>query len=439
MTVGTQRPALPTAPAHVAPSGTAASVGAQWAAAIAVLLVAARTTVLGGRVEPGLVVAAALLPVWWRHARRWAGWAWVATIVPLAVVSGLWLTEYASQSGPTSSKLEIANTALGLELVLGTGVVLWCREVLGSPRTAVIFGVGLLLAGNGAAFRDGTWRFGFETPVTVIVLALAWWSGSRAVQIVTILALAALSATSGARSTSAILVLALVLTIVQWLPRASTARGSRLRVAGFAILLVAALYNVGLTLILDGYLGDSAQERTQLQIDQSGSVLLGARPEMGATAALFVHHPVGFGSGTLPTSSIVMVAKSGMAQLGYNPDNGYVEHYMFGNAIVLHSNVGDFWALFGIPGIVLAGTILVLVLSGYVRYLANRHAVALLTYMTVRTVWNVFFSPSYTSVPFAVLALGLLMWPRRAALSSTDHTSPVPGPGWWTARREQIH
>src|SRR3712207_9122030 len=45
--------------------------------------------------------------------------------------------------------------------------------------------------------------------------------------------------------------------------------------------------------------------------------------------------------------------KAGMAQIGYQPNNGYVETYMFGGQFKLHSVIGDAWAYFGVAGILL--------------------------------------------------------------------------------------
>ena len=71
---------------------------------------------------------------------------------------------------------------------------------------------------------------------------------------------------------------------------------------------------------------------------------------MAATRALFVHDPLGFGLGIIPSLTDITVAKTGMSAINYQPDNGYVERYMFGTQFEVHSVTGDLWALFGIPG-----------------------------------------------------------------------------------------
>jgi hypothetical protein len=182
-----------------------------------------------------------------------------------------------------------------------------------------------------------------------------------------------------------------------------------------AAVLVFGIYQVGQGLILDGYLGESAQARSQVQIEATGNILLGSRPEMGATAALFLERPWGFGAGTLAGVTDVGVAKQGMAALGYDPDNGYVERYMFGQGFVLHSVLGDTWAAFGLAGIALVVAVLWWSVGSLVTLVQARVASALVLFLGVRLLWNTFFSPLYSSTPLIALTLGLLLQERPGA------------------------
>jgi hypothetical protein len=120
-----------------------------------------------------------------------------------------------------------------------------------------------------------------------------------------------------------------------------------------------------------------------------------------------------------------------MAELNYDPDNGYVERYMFGSGFELHSVVGDLWTRFGIVGIVLSVTIAVILLAGAGASIANRSATALVVYVVVKTLWNIPFSPVYSAVPLLMLAVGLCLLPvhspstasRRRALGSISTAS----------------
>ena len=381
-----------------------------WIAAGTVLLIAMRITVYNG-LTLGMVVAAVLLPVWWRVVVRWVAFRWIVAGVLASIILGYWLTELASATFPTSQRATIFASMMALELALGVAAVIWARTLIPAPAIAVLFGVGLLFAPSGELAADANlWRFQLATPVSIIALAVAWYIGKTWVQALTTVALIIVSALNGGRSVTAILVLALIVVVAQSWGPARNRRTSRLRAAALAAVLVVALYNVGQSLILEGYLGESAQQRTEAQTEASGSVILGARPELGATVALFAHRPYGFGSGTMPTMETVIVAKTGMASLGYDPDNGYVERYMLGNGIVLHSTIADFWSRFGFAGIATGLILLAVTINGYLRRLASKQAAAILTYLAVRTIWNLLFSPSYSSLPQVILTVGLLAW-----------------------------
>ncbi|GEK21312.1 hypothetical protein [Cellulomonas xylanilytica] len=384
--------------------------GSAWVAAATVLLVATRIPVAQG-VTLGMLASAVFLPVWWPVVVRWAGYRWIVAGVLASLVLGFWLTELASATFPTSQRALIFSSVMALELALGIGAVIWARTLIPAPAIAVLFGVGMFFASSGELDPDtNLWRFRLATPVTIIALALAWYVGKVWVQALTTVVLIAVSALNGGRSATAILVLALIVVLAQSWGPARSRRTSRLRAAALAAVLVVALYNVGQSLILEGYLGESAQQRTEAQTAASGSVILGARPELGATIALFAHRPYGFGSGTQPTAETVVVAKTGMASIGYDPNNGYVERYMFGSGIVLHSTIADFWARFGFAGIATGVALLAVTINGYLRRLASKQAAALLTYLAVRTIWNLLFSPAHSSLPQIILTVGLLAW-----------------------------
>jgi hypothetical protein len=168
------------------------------------------------------------------------------------------------------------------------------------------------------------------------------------------------------------------------------------------------VFQLGQALILDGYLGAETQARSIEQLRTSGSLVLGGRPELAATFALMRDHPWGFGVGSVPTAADVQVAKEGMASIGYQPDNGYVERFMFGGHFELHSVVG----------LALVAVLLGVLVVGVVRQLAHGTASAILIFAAAQSVWNIFFAPFYSSVPFLVIAVALALVPVR------DHTAP---------------
>jgi hypothetical protein len=185
------------------------------------------------------------------------------------------------------------------------------------------------------------------------------------------------------------------------------------------------VYGGAQALILDGAFGTAMAQRTAQQIELSGNLLAAGRPEMGATAALIAHRPLGFGPGIPVNAEDLAVAKHGMSQLGYDPDNNYVYQYMFGRGIELHSLFGDFWAVYGPAGVLLWLFVLLLVVVALVRRMVRGMADALLVYVAILTAWNLFFSPVYSSVPMLILAVALLL-PRWAdAIPDADAERPL--------------
>jgi hypothetical protein len=363
------------------------------------------------------VAGIALVPVWWPAVSRYRG-AWpLLSVGALAGIAGVWLTESAGVDHHTSTAATLTVSFVLLNILVGIALLLWARTLMRTSLVALLFGIGMVAAVplGGLGFDEHAWRFQYSVPVSVLLLAGAWYLNKRWLEVLLALTLAAASAAAGGRSTFAMLLVAAIVTAWQGSRKAKTKTGSRLRIVLFGGALVFAIYQVGQGLILDGYLGESAQERTQVQIETTGNILLGARPELGATIALMAEQPTGFGSGTLSSLSDVRTAKAGMAELGYDPDNGYVDRYMFGAGFELHSLVGDFWAAFGLAGLAFILLAAWFACRGCVGLIARRAGPALLVYLTVRLLWNTFFGPIIASSTLVIAALGLIL-----ALKLTD-------------------
>jgi hypothetical protein len=230
-----------------------------------------------------------------------------------------------------------------------------------------------------------------------------------------LLVLALISARLDSRSYFGEFIIAALLVIWQMLPLGRR-HGSAPRVLlGFGIV-VAAIYNIGTSLVLGGALGEETQARSVEQVQRAGSILVGGRPEMGATAALFLSRPVGFGAGTLANNADLITAQNGMRQVNYDPENGYVENFLFGKQIELHSMVGDLWTYSGFAGIAFAIVCMVLLLVVIGRGMASRAMTAVLLFTVVQSFWNMFFNPLLASAPVLVFALGLGLTLRRGKI-----------------------
>jgi hypothetical protein len=297
------------------------------------------------------------------------------------------------------------------------GFLLWAREKLGDAVLATAFGFGLLLgvSRTSALYATNPWRFGYSVAVTVLLLGLCVATRRRWLPLLVTLALAAVSAITDARSSFALLLLTAALLAWQLRPLQTTRRSSALRgILGLGLFGVL-IYNVGQLLIVNGYLGSSTQQRSVQQINETGSLILGARPEVTATLALMRDNPMGFGSGTLPNYHDITVAKTGMANINYDPNNGYVENWMFGQGYSLHSVTGDLWAQSGVLGLVLVATVLVMTVRGLSRRISVSAASALLLYVSLKTLWNLAFGPFYSSISILELSLALTLLPKATA------------------------
>ncbi|KQO47887.1 MULTISPECIES: hypothetical protein [unclassified Frigoribacterium] len=408
--------AAPPAPVADRPDRTRASSGDArvWVRAIA----AAALVVLGMRLtlpqglQAGFVVAALLLPVWWGSLRRhrWGVAFMVAGL--LAVALGFWLGVANSGDHVSSSSSTVPMTVVLVGTLFGVGLLLWGTEVLTPERAVLWFGIGLALGFSSGTplFASNPWKFGFALPVTVIALALAARYGRRW-ELAVLLTLTIVAALSDFRSAFGLLLLAALLVFAQLAIVRPHRRPSFAAVLiGLGVLGVV-VFQLGQALILDGYLGLATQSRSVEQLRVSGSLILGGRPELAATAALMEHHPWGFGAGVVPTAGDIQVAKEGMSSIGYQPDNGYVERFMFGGHFELHSVVGDLWAQSGLMGLVLSAVVFGVLVVGVVRRIADGSASGILLYTAAQSSWNLFFAPFYSAFPTLVVALALAFLP----------------------------
>lgn len=399
--------------------------------ALAVIAVIAVRIDLPGNVTVAALLSVLMVPLWWSALKHYRGGFLLLAAGAAALLSGVWLTELTKSTGPVDFSLMVSVSVLIGGALCSVGVVLWSRQFLTDAQVALAYGVGMLVgvAPDSPLFAENPWKFGFAVPTTVILLALAQMAGRRILEAVVVLGLAAASAFTDARSSFGILMLTGLLVLWQMRPRRASRRASALRVVGGLAALGYIVYTFAQAMILEGVLGEETRRRSIEQIDTAGSLLLGGRPELAATAALFQEQPWGFGAGALPTFNDITAAKTGMAAIGYDPDNGYVESYMFGDRFELHSLVGDFWAFFGIPGIVLIVVIVVLLVRGMSVRVAHNVASAVLIYVAVRTLWNVPFGPVYSSIPLFILAVGLALLPvdERRLLGAYGGRQPGSG------------
>lgn len=389
----------------------------RWVAVVAVVLAFATIPFTFSRISPTTVVVLALAPVWLATLRRYSGAAVLLVAALGAVAAGLAMALLAAPERDASliGGLEVA--LLLVTMIGRVGVVLWARTRLSAPTIAILAGASMLatVSPETSLFGTNPWKFGFALPVSVLTLAIAWRLGLRWLEIVVLTVLAGLSALNDARSGAAILGLALLVVAWQATRPARAAGDGRARWAGTAIVVAALgwiVYHAVEGLILAGNLGEATRQRTQAQLDAGGSLLLGGRPELAATAALMRDHPPGYGLGVKPTLQDILVAKSGMASINYDPNNGYVESYMLGSGFSLHSVVGDLWANYGVAGLVLCGVLAFVAFRAVLVRVRLARASGLVVFLACSAAWSLPFGPFRSSVTVLALLLGLALVPR---------------------------
>ncbi|RPF22758.1 hypothetical protein EDD34_3430 [Myceligenerans xiligouense] len=405
-------------------------------AVILTVAVGSRLVVAAG-VSVGTLLALALAPVWLSAAAkyRWAGT--FLALGALCAITGPVLTTLAEPGHVVDPLLQRENYVRLAELVLGAGALLWARLHLGVRWLAVAYGTGMLV--DVVQRGELSFKFGAGLAVTVIVLGWltpglrpgrgVWRRIPRTAQAIACVVLGVLFAADDGRSAFAMLLLTAAVVLWQVRMDERSLRRSAWVTVGAVVAAGLAAYGGARALILDGAFGTAMAQRTAAQLELSGNLLAAGRPEMGATAALIAHRPIGFGPGVPVNSEDLGVAKHGMSQLGYDPDNNYVYDYMFGRGIELHSLFGDFWAVHGPAGVLFWLFLLLLVVISLVRRTVRGMADAMLVYAAILTLWNLFFSPVYSSVPMLILAVVLLL-PRWAdAVDGDDDSEAEREPG----------
>jgi hypothetical protein len=243
-----------------------------------------------------------------------------------------------------------------------------------------------------------------------------------------LLALAAIglvSVTSDARSIFSFCVVAAALLL--WQARSDVDRTKNRWMAMLALGGAGTgIYFAVSELLVSGALGAELQARTNVQISQSGSLLLGGRPEWTATWALMRRWPMGFGLGTVPNADEIDVAKTGFAVTHIPTGNHYIETYLFDGRFELHSIVADLWVLMGPAGLALGLVALVLVVRSLADALSRRAAPALACFLALGALWYLAFGPIESNLLDVAFALGVLLVPVGGHLDARRAPSAPP-------------
>lgn len=409
--------------------GSPVITDARWSAverllALALVFAVSLRIYIVSAITPGIALAVLLTPLLIFTLRRYRLAVPLMVVAGAALIIGVLLAGFAAAEYRIDSGNQLYSITFYAGIFVSIAALLWARTRLETGTIALVFGAGSLIS---AALGDGLgsgnpWKFALAVPVAMIVLAGAARTGSRLLQIVMLILLAGVSVIFDSRSYMATFLLVALLLIWQLKPQRITRRGSAVRTALLLAAVGGAVYLLGTELLVGGVLGTEAQQRTVDQLETSGNLILGGRPELAAFLALLAYRPFGFGFGVVLDLGTVNVAKAGMAAAGYDPDNGYVERFMFGTGIELHSVTGDLWSMAGLAGLVLVIMIAVTVVVAVLQRVAAGNADGLFLFLACWTGWNLLFSPLISAAPSLILVLALCLIDRSGL---TDRSSPA--------------
>lgn len=376
-------------------------------ATVAVAATGFRVFPLAG-VSPGLVIGLLLLPVWWPHTARFRGARTLLVLFCASVVAGwilAWAAPAAYQILPTRLRFD---TGLMLGLAVGLGVLLWARNVLPPGQLAVTFGLGAIFASGlgGGLWSENPWKYALDAPVAMVLLGAV--RGRRWLTVSALAVLAAVSLVWVSRASFMIFVVTLGLVFAARAPARWRRSLSWPRLGLLVAVASVVLVWAGTTAMKSGLLGAGIQHRTEMQIDEAGSLLSGGRQEFYATFALLGYRLAGFGLGVAVDEPTIEVARAGMAA-NVPPDPHYLRDYMFGSGVELHSVAADLWARCGWVGVVLAAAILIVVIRGLARSFREGGLDPLVACLAVWTLWNLAFSPLYSAGVTLSLGLALIL------------------------------
>lgn len=392
---------------RLAPLATEHRGVATVAAIVGTVLIGARFDLAYGLTLGG-VFALAVAPVWWRTLGRSRWSIALAVIVAACVASGYLLSLFHARDHSVVSSGLLTQSASLAQLVCVVGFLMWAFRTTSVANVAVAYGVGSVLGIPLNISGDpNLWRFTLSLPIAIFLLALVSVQDRTWVSVVALGGLAVVGLLNDSRSNSTFLLLTAVILIWQ---RIATTGTRRTRGWGGIIVLVviaALLANLLQAAILDGYFGEVTRARTEAQIEQSGNVVFGGRPEIAASVALISRYPFGLGSGVVANYSDVQAAMQSMLGIGYDPRNRYVQDFMFGQSAEVHSVTGDLWIRFGLAGLALAVLCAALYVVSIKAGYTHGCLTALFVYLVLRGFWDLLFSPAASAFEFMGMTLAL--------------------------------
>jgi hypothetical protein len=378
-----------------------------------VLMVVGYDLHVGYGASASLLLAILLFPLWIREYRQYSMASAIGVLAVVGAMAGIWLSAGASADHAIDSYIRTSSITHLLSGVGAMALILWARTLM--PLNRVIFFYGLGALANPFLHHTLSWKFDLAVPTTYVVLGLVEQYRSRLVPAVAVLGLGAIGVVADGRSFAGFCVLAATLTILQIRPdrdRAGTERPKGRLARWFPAIIVVGVvlagYFIATSLLTGGYLGTTLQDRSQAQVDATGSLILGGRPEWAATRELMMMRPLGYGAGVVPSWTDLTAGTAGLAKINVDT-GGYANNYMFGGQFRLHSVLADLWVSFGPVGFALGLLIIGALIRSLSFLIAERRAATSVIFACSLGVWYMLFGPIYSNWLDVCAALGFAL------------------------------
>jgi hypothetical protein len=384
-----------------------------------VLMIVGYDLHVGYGASASLPIAVLLLPLWIRDYRQFSLASALGVLGILSAVSGVWLALGSSVDHAIDHYNRVASINHLLSGIGALALILWARKLMPLNRVVLFYGLGSLA--SPLLHHTTSWKFDLAVPTTYVVLGVVEHFRSRLVPAITVLALGAIGIIADGRSFFGFCVLAATLTLLQIRPERDAAdvkgprgvKGPKGRLARWfpAIIVLGvifAVYLISTSLLTGGYLGTTLQDRSQAQVSETGSLLLGGRPEWAATRELMLMRPLGYGAGVVPSWTDLAAGKSGLTKINVDT-GGYANNYMFGGQFRLHSVLADLWVSFGLVGLALGLLIIFALLRSLSFLIAERRAATSVIFACSLGIWYMLFGPIFSNWIDVCAALGFAL------------------------------
>ena len=384
-----------------------------------VVLVGLDLTVAKG-FSAAFIALIVLTPLWLPAIRPYRSVMLILILAPIALLAGYLLSMVSAADHLVDKDLQLRWSALilsGLAAMIG---LLWARRLVPLHRVVLLFGIGAVA--HAVLFTEMSWKYDLVEPLTYVVLGVVERFRSRLVPAAAVLVMGLIGVINEGRSFFAFCVVAAMVTLWQIRPRGERTESS----TWYPIVLLAgscaAVYWTISTLLTRGVFGRTLQERSLEQIQSSGSLLAGGRPEWAAARELMKQNPMGYGTGVVPGWADLQAGRAGLASINVDA-GGYTTNYLFGGGFKLHSIVSDLWVNCGVAGLALAVAIAYGIIRSLSSLIAARQAATSVIFACLIAMWTLLFGPIFSNWIDVCAALGLVLILREA---SPDSASDSP-------------